>query len=322
MHVGVLDLAIVTDHLLAQLRAARTTSRLWTEEPPRPPLDPATTPVLPAPPAGDTTPAEEFDIFFTGMPPDAARAMTGGCKVSLYLFHVAPDKFYRSTFPADPRDSSRASTRARQIPQQPLALTLYYLLSAHSESYVQEQQAMSIALKSFHENPIVTARVPAHTRQQEFTVTMEPETIDEIGRLWQSTSAPLRLSAVYRASVIFLEPEQPTRPIAEVVRRDGWSVKAYPQFFVDRAIVRPTGLVEVWGRNFTDAELKVQLDDVELQPTANAPAADEVRIIDETRLDVQLPSGTRKGVPVRLGLKYKSQPVEVVFTIEAPADIP
>jgi hypothetical protein len=318
MHVGVLDLAIVTDQLLAQLRAAKHGSRLWTEEPTRPPFDPTTTP---AEPEADTTPMLEFDILFTGMPPDAARALGGECKVSLYLFHIAPDKYYRATYPADPRDTSRAATRPRQIPQQPLALTLYYLLSAHSESYIQEQQAMSIALKSFHENPIVTALVPTHTRQQEFTVTMEPQTVDEIGRLWQSFASALRLSAVYRASVVFLEPEQPTKPIPGVVQPDGWTVSAYPQFIVSRAIVSPTGAVTVWGRKFTDPSLEVRVDGVKQNATANTPPlAGDVHIVDATQLELQLPAGTRKGV-VRLGVKVDSEALEAVFTIKVPADI-
>src|SRR5512138_464099 len=145
MTYGLLDLSIVTDQLLDQLRRAKNDSRLWDEESPTPPTGTATDPHAPS---GDRTPQTEFDIFFTGMPPDAARERADDCTVSLYLFHVAPDKYWTNTFPQDrtidPKETAkvRAEGRPRTIPQQPLALTLHYLLSAHSKSYIQEQQAM------------------------------------------------------------------------------------------------------------------------------------------------------------------------------------
>ena len=141
--------------------------------------------------------SEEPDVTFTGMSPHAARRRSG-CQVSVYLFHVTPDTGYRTTRPPE---------------EQPLALTLHYLLSAHSEkSYVEEQQAMTIAIDCFHNHPVMTATFPLGNRVAEFTITMEPQTVDEIGRLWQAMATPLRLSAIYRAKVTFVEPEQPPKP--------------------------------------------------------------------------------------------------------------
>ena len=320
MTVGLLDLSIVTDQLLAQLRLAFAGSRLWSEEPD--PLHPPTGTSLPGPgiPVGDTTPGTRFDAVFTGMPPDAARGLAGACKVSLYLFHVSPDKFYRNTFPADPRDPSRGAARARRAPQQPLALTLYYLLSAHSESYVEEQQAMSIALKAFHDQAIVIATVPDGHRAQEFTVVLEAQTIDEIGRLWQAAATSLRLSSVYRASVIFLEPEPPTVPVPGVVT--DYTVSAYPQFLVSRATVTPAGRVTVWGRRFDDAALEVRLDGAVLTATPTTPPpVGTVHVIDATTLELQLASGTPKGVR-RLGVTIAGEDVEAVFTLKVAADVP
>lgn len=316
MTVGLLDLSIVTDQLLAQLRLARATTRLWTEEP----TPPTGTPDDEGIPIGDTTPQTPFDIVFTGMPPDAARNLAGQCKVSLYLFHVQPDKFYRNTYPADTRDTSRAAQRPRQGAEQPLALTLFYLLSAHSESYIEEQQAMSIALKAFHDQAIVTATVPLHSRKQELTVTMEPQSIDEIGRLWQATTTALRLSAVYRASVVFLEPEVRLGPAVRPVEK--YTVAAYPEFLVTRTIITPSGLVTVWGQKFNDASLEVRVDDVlQTATTATSPAAGSFHVVEPARLDLQLPSGMRAGNH-RLGVKIAGEPVEAVFTLKLTADVP
>ena len=43
----------------------------------------------------------------------------------------------------------------------------------------------------------------------ELTLTMEHRSYDELSRLWQATTAPLRMSLVYRAAVVFLDPAQP-----------------------------------------------------------------------------------------------------------------
>ena len=97
---------------------------------------------------------------------------------------------------------------------------------------------MSIALKCFHDHPIVTATVSIDGRGEEFTLTMEPQSIDEIGRVWQAAARPLRLSAVYRASVIFLEPHEPTLPDPKLVLEA--RVTAYPDAVVGSARIAPS----------------------------------------------------------------------------------
>jgi hypothetical protein len=65
---------------------------------------------------------------------------------------------------------------------------------------------MSIAMRVFHENPIVRGVGP-DGQPWELTLTLERRSYDELSRLWQATTSALRLSAVYRAAVVFIEPE-------------------------------------------------------------------------------------------------------------------
>jgi hypothetical protein len=184
--LGVLDLSVVTDALIARLTDCRDSSPLWPGPNPQP----------------------SFTINVTGKAPDTVRS-GADCELSLYLFHVTQDKFQMNAPVVGPR--------AMTIPFQPLSLDLFYLLSAYAGSdYVHEQQAMSIALRCFHETPILRTTVPfgAGPIQEEFTLTMEVETADEIGRLWQATTVALRLATVWKVSVVFMPPEAPTRPIA------------------------------------------------------------------------------------------------------------
>lgn len=197
MAFGFLDLSIVTDRLVALMKSSITSSTLWSED-----LEGAGPP---------------FGINVTGLAPDAMRKLAG-CQVSAYLFHVAADSFWRNTPVSGPR--------AQTVPSQPLSLDLFYLLTAYSEnSYVEEQQAMSVALKCFHENPFVTATVPIDGRQVEFTLTMASESADERSRLWQAITSSLRLSAVYRVAVAFLEPPPPPLPAPKPTT---WTLTANP----------------------------------------------------------------------------------------------
>lgn len=188
--IGVLDLSLITDLLIARLEACRDNSPLW---------NPNDLPINPGP---------TFTIAITGSMPSAVRD-DGDCQLSLYLFHVSADKFQRNMPPVGPGQPP--------ITRQPLALDLYYLVTAYAEKdYVQEQQAMSIALRCFHENPIIhhTVVLQGQNVPEEFSLTMEVESVDEMGRLWQSFTAPYRLSTVYKVSVIFIPPDAPTVPPA------------------------------------------------------------------------------------------------------------
>jgi hypothetical protein len=198
--IGMFDLSIVTDALIAQIEADIGASPLW---------------------GGAGAP---FPLTVSGSMPEAVRA-EGGCQLSLYLFHVSQDPHNLNT-PLnrpyyDPNQPPLPST-SYQIPFLPQPLDLHYLLTAYADrSYVEEQQAMSVAMRSIYEHPIVEKTVVLHGQNvnNQFSVTMAVETSDELGRLWQSFSAPIRLSTIYRASVVFLAPESdPRQPAPEVER--------------------------------------------------------------------------------------------------------
>lgn len=198
--LGVLDLSIITDALISLLDDCRDHSPLW---------NPNNLP---------TNPGPTFTIKITGSMPETVRK-DGDCQLSLYLFHVAQDKFQRNSPVMGPRSSV--------IPQQPMSLDLYYLLTAYADkNYVHEQQAMSIAMRCFYENPIVRKTVSINSQgvKEEFCLTMEVETADELSRLWQSFTTAFRLSAVYKVSVVFITPDVSDTHIAPHPKKIGLSV--------------------------------------------------------------------------------------------------
>lgn len=264
MTLGLLDLSIVTERLVTMLDDCLQTS------PPVPP----------------------FTVELTGLRPDDPKIKDADCQVSLYLFHVTPDKVHRNTFPL--------GGPARAIPEQPLALTLYYLLSVYAVGHFERaQKAMSIALKCFHDNAIVIAA----DNPEQFTLTIEPETVDEIGRLWQALACPLRMSAVYRVSVIFLEPELPTRPPAKLVLRpnvDADPIGSAPPPVVLTAAVTSTGLATITGAGFAAGagfvagSIEMQVGGLAFPLSTNLVSTEpgRFRVIDPITIELQFPAGT------------------------------
>jgi hypothetical protein len=179
------DLSIVTDTLLQILTAALGSSQLF----------------------GGHGPT--FAVNVSGQHPETP---TGNfdCELSLYLFHVGVDKFLANQF------WTQAAQGAGKQPVafEPLSLDLWYMLSAQSQaSYVHEQQVLGVAMRAFHENATFSLPTPTPgpnpVTPSEATLVLESPTFDEMSRLWQALGVPLRTTAQYRVSVVFLTPDQP-----------------------------------------------------------------------------------------------------------------
>lgn len=167
------DLASITDLLTTNLTAAVKASPLYVQQP--------------------------FQFEVSGLMPAVSRH-DGTNVLSLYLLHVGRDPYWKNT-PVQP-------SRGQLNPSQPLSLDLSYLLTSYAEkNWQMEQYLMSVALMYFHANPIYTS--PA----AEFTVTVEADSIEEMSRLWQAITVPIRLSAMFRVAVVFLTPQLP--PVAD-----------------------------------------------------------------------------------------------------------
>ncbi len=187
-----LDLSAVTDSLIGLVKSQWTTAPIWTE--------------VGGSPAGPT-----FTPNFTGLAPDAVR-QEAGTQLSMYLYHVESDNAREALF-WQPQMLDAPGGEPTQF--LPLALDLYYLLFAYSEtSYTEEQEAMSVALRIYHANPIVRSD-PGAATPWELTLTAEHRSYDELSRLWQATTAPLRMSMVYRAAVVFIDPDPMPAPAPE-----------------------------------------------------------------------------------------------------------
>lgn len=160
--------------------------------------------------------------------PDVERQSDGFCHLNMYLLHVARDGYWRNGPVSGPRPQL---TKA-----QPLGLNLSYLLTAWCDKdFVSEQRAMTIALQAIHSVPIVTQNVitsnmlNAWLPSGEFVMSIEADTIDEMSRLWQGFTVPMRLSALIKVGIVFVEPEAPEPPVAIPPSTANLSVEPNPR---------------------------------------------------------------------------------------------
>lgn len=159
----------------------------------------------------NTSPLTPANIRIHCESPDTVRTSDGYCHLTIYMLHVGRDPYWRNTPVSGPRPQLNSV--------QPLSLNLSYLVTAWCDTdYTSEQQAMSITLHAFHSQPILTQ---AFIQSQflpnwngEFVVSIEADTIEEMSRLWQAFTVPMRLSALIRVGVVFVGPTAVMAPPA------------------------------------------------------------------------------------------------------------
>lgn len=220
------DLSAITDSLIYQVKNSWDSAPLWVElegdSPPGPPK-PTFTPNI------------------SGLPPDLLGKESGP-QLSLYLYHVEAN-YAVDSMNWKPQSLSGTGQPVRFTP---MALDLYYLMSAScADNWHWEQQAMSVALRIFHANPI--QRGVTDSTPWELTLTMEHRSYNEMSDLWQATTAPIRLSVIYRAAVVFLDPD--TMPPAAAETTDfSVAVEQAASAALATAVARnPSGPVELFG---------------------------------------------------------------------------
>ncbi|HEY5751998.1 MAG TPA: Pvc16 family protein [Chthoniobacterales bacterium] len=144
-------------------------------------------------------------------------------RLSLHLYHVNEDPYYKNAIGEgnDPPNVAKA----------PMSLCLFYILTAHhndgqsAADALRQQEMMGMALKTFHDNPVITdhTAIPQpngtsiqilppnlRNRNNSIQVIFRPVSPEDAVGFWTTEDQQLTtLSAYYEVRVIFLEPELP-----------------------------------------------------------------------------------------------------------------
>jgi hypothetical protein len=173
------------------------------------------------------------NVFVSAVAPDIAKA-AGSDKVrlNLFLYHVEPNQGWRNeAMPS--RDAE-----GRRITNAPLALDLFYLITANGLDDIQAEILLGYAAQLLHEVPVLTRDairatfsgplVPPLTTLATSGIAEQIEQIkitphllnsEESSKLWSALQSSYRPSIAYRISVVLIEAKQPARTPLPVLRR-------------------------------------------------------------------------------------------------------
>jgi hypothetical protein len=159
-----------------------------------------------------------LSVTVTPAPPD--KIGSDDNTLSLHLFHVAEDPYYKNT-PGPGND-------VPNVAKSPMAVNLYYILTAHHDTsdpdldpYTQ-QRIMGLAMKTLHDFPVITDETVINGSatpvlhpgllgdDNPLQIIMRPMSPEDAMTFWTTEEQQTtRLSAYYEVRVVMLEPEPP-----------------------------------------------------------------------------------------------------------------
>jgi len=198
----------------------------------------------------DTRPTAEIRV--TTLPLDSVRGDDGDTarnQLNLFLYHTEVNASWRNQ-PVPGR------VRPGETGPPPLALNLYYLLTAYGQddSELVAHVLLGTAMRLLHDHPLLgreeirTALAVSDLADQieRVRLTPQPITLDEASKMWTGFQSEYRLSVAYQVSLVLLESHRaPVAPLPVLRRGEadrGPVAVAAPGASLERvaAVVDPT----------------------------------------------------------------------------------
>jgi hypothetical protein len=162
------------------------------------------------------------------LPPDRARENIARNQINLFLYHTLPNAAWRN-------QHIPGSVHPGESGQTPLALTLYYMLTAYGQNddEAATHRLLGRAMSVLHDYPVLgenqilaatEVELPVsdlHNQYERVRITLQPVSLEDLSKLWTGFQAQYRLSTCYEVSVVLIESTLPTRTPLPVLRRGG-----------------------------------------------------------------------------------------------------
>lgn len=164
----------------------------------------------------------------TVQPPDKAHEDQRTHFVNLFLYQVLPNAAWRNM-------DIPQRVKSGETAMPPLALNLYYMLTAYSQDDNVDPTATSTlshrllgrAMSALYDNAVlfpsdIAQALPNSELQNQVErvrITFQPLTVEEIFRLWSGFQSQYRISVAYEVSVVLIESTQPTKAPLPVLTR-------------------------------------------------------------------------------------------------------
>ncbi len=146
-------------------------------------------------------------------------------RLNLFLYLVRPDEHRSYPGGVQVPTPGRRPGSGVVVAAPPLALKLYYLITAFGPDQLVQQRLLGLAMRVFHDNSILAPPdndldpVPP-LRPSRMQLVLQNLGIADINAVWNTTSAVRETSAAYELSGIFLESGQERATIPLVAGAD------------------------------------------------------------------------------------------------------
>lgn len=197
---------------------------------------------------------EDAGVSITTRPLDKARANNAnGNQLNIFLYHTEINEAWRN------RDMPR-QVRPGELGQPPLALRLYYLITAYgaNDDEIAAHRVLGRAMSNLYDHPVLGPEEfrdanasltdsDLHEQIERVRLTPQALSLDDMHKLWSSFQTQYRASAAYQVTVVLIESEREARAPLPVLTRgeEDRGVAAQsdlvPPFPALTAIVPPAG---------------------------------------------------------------------------------
>ncbi len=241
------------------------------------------------------------DTQITTRPLDRARTADDNNQINLFLYHTAPNAALRNMDMVE-------RMRPRENGQLPLALNLYYLMTAYGRGNddLMTHRLLGRGMSIMHDYPILS---PTEIRdalagndlyRQIEHVRINPQnlSVDEMFRLWATFQTAYRISVVYEVAVVLIESTRPISAFPPVIGIGSATVPAVAPLFptldaieppMGRSSARLGDVLSLRGVNLDGDSVAVRFNNRSLaQPIILEPLAGRTA----SELSVHLPGGS------------------------------
>jgi hypothetical protein len=265
------------------------------------------------------------EVTVSALPPDRIDASDEDLKKSrlnLFLYQVTPNPGWRNVgLPA-------RNGRGERIDNPPLALDLYYLLTAYGAEEFHAEILLGYAMQLLHETPVLprdairTALAPPTPvvgggglppalqalftsdlaeQVEQIKITPQIMNTEELSKLWPAFQARYRPTAIYQISVVLIDSRRSTKPALPVRERRVHVIPfKHPVIEQIKSQASPGGPIVdnqpiLTGSNLVIAGSQLRGEDtvVQVGGIAVTPAAGEVT---DRQIIVPIPGGLQAGV--------------------------
>lgn len=228
----------------------------------------------------------------TTLPLDKARDSNATTnQVNLFLYHTVLNAAWRN------QDLPRQA-RPGELSQPPLALNLYYLITAYGQDNNEliSQFLLGRAMRVLHDHALLMpseisnalAASELHDQIERVRITPQPLSIEDISKLWMTFQTQYRFSAAYEVSVVLIDGRRRKRA-ALPVRAANIYVSTFRRPVLDVVspqVILSGGKLVIQGQNLSGDAVKVRFGTT----LVNADTA------SDQQLEVTLPAGLGAGV--------------------------